>query len=701
MGTRLPVTNLVKISRRSPPIRASGGTIEVMSSDTSPHHTPGTGRTAAVKPDNTSVTATSGGGGIPMPLILQGFIEAFAAVFTTAAVIVLPLIILWTTGAFADMSLETLGMLGGQIWMGLHGVPLDITTPAPAAAAEALHGRWWYLPWAWLLIPIFTARRAGRRLARATVATHIWKPLVGAIVGFLLFCVGTTQLVSNDVVTVPTTAGTLIPATIFTFGMCWGMIRHYGSLAQALPPGLVARWQAATNSLSTRTLWTLSYLWSVLTTAFIGVLGAFGLAAGLLAVQVVVQWAAITDVYQRLDSGVLGGLVLTLTQILALPNFAAYTLAFTSGAGFYMGAGSLIAPAGSVVGAQPVVPLLGALPTDQTLATLWWVLLVPVVAGIVAGWWFFRQGENHVAEVIQVRIRQPILGTAAATLATGIIIAAASFLLALLPLWLSSGSWAFGKFTEIGPQIWLSALALAGQIAVGAMIGYLLAPLRERPLYRAPVETGHTTEEDFAEVENISCAGSHATDAGQDLDDETEKPASKTPAWLSRLSKNKRTAPSAHDSEDLPDGSAEDSSESVVDPELTPQVGQENHKEPVPVTRSTVAKDRLRATWSKTAKMAKSANVSSITGRFKKTGANKTDEAAQPGEGKDLQATTPANSSSATRPPETSATKAPRTISASRDATEPKPASEPVSAEDTDDAVTAEPGTTSENKSAE
>lgn len=420
---------------------------------------------------------------LPMPLWLQGVIEALFAVLLTLVLIAVPLAGMWWLGAFREMPLETLSALTGHIWLGTHGVPLDLNLTMGEGGTEPLTGTWCFIGWAGLLVPLLFGYRAGRRLLRASPSSSkLWLPLLGAVVSYALAALILTTMVSNDTVGVNLAAGTLIPTAWLIVAMLVGARSEAGSW-EALLGADFTGWLERTSQVSR---WTSSYLWSVVRAAVVGVLVAAAIASVMLSVQVVLQWASVAEVYQRLGSGIWGGASLTVLQLGMMPNAAWWTLSYLTGAGFSMGADSLVAPAGSSIGAQPGLPLLSAIPTDQSLASTWWLLLLPVAAGVVAGWWLLREGENHLEDWFRAKVPNTVAAMSLSTLVLGLLIGVLAAVVSFLPLILSGGSWGLGKFTEIGPQAWLAALLLGAQIGIGAMIGYLLAPLWEKYRYEGP-----------------------------------------------------------------------------------------------------------------------------------------------------------------------------------------------------------------------
>ena len=112
-------------------------------------------------------------------------------------------------------------------------------------------------------------------------------------------------------------------------------------------------------------------------------------AAGLALLLVALVWHAGTfaELVGALQPGFVGGVILLLGCVLLLPNGALWAVAYAAGPGFTVGAGTGISPFGATLGPVPAFPLLAALPGDGTPApAVRAVLLLPVLAGVLAGW---------------------------------------------------------------------------------------------------------------------------------------------------------------------------------------------------------------------------------------------------------------------------------------------------------------------------
>jgi hypothetical protein len=189
-----------------------------------------------------------------------------------------------------------------------------------------------------------------------------------------------------------------------------------------------------------------------------------GLAlAGLLACAAVLTLIAVSAgarrevvLYQALDPGVAGTVVLAALQLALLPNLVVWAAAFLAGPGFALGAGTTVDPHHTVLGPLPALPVLGALPQPgpqpQWMTAL---VLVPVLAGVVAGAVAVRTRPH----ALPMELTADCAGLAA--------VAGAGF---LLLAWLSGGPAGPGRLGETGPVAWPAGVAVAGECLAGALL---------------------------------------------------------------------------------------------------------------------------------------------------------------------------------------------------------------------------------------
>jgi hypothetical protein len=278
----------------------------------------------------------------------------------------------------------------------------------------------------------------------------------------------------------------LIPLIPFGLGMVVGARREAGSWSRLIGVDAVA-WLSRTSQHSR---WAGSYLGSAIKAGWVALMASLAMSAALLAVDLFIHWNLVVAVYEGLDAGAPGGAVLTILQLGFLPNLVVFALAWISGAGFALGVGSAAGPLGTAVGPLPSIPVFAALPSGS-LDFGFVALVVPALAGALAGWWFLREGENHFDEWLSIKIRARWFTAAASTLVLGAVIGAVAGLLAAGLAWLARGSAGIGRLTDIGPDPLHTALFVAAEVGIGVVIGYAAGPWLERQqkLREADLET--------------------------------------------------------------------------------------------------------------------------------------------------------------------------------------------------------------------
>ena len=421
----------------------------------------------------------TGDRGLPMPLWLQGALETGQAAIISALVVMAPVVAVWLTGGFRNDSVDVLARLAGQAWLLVHGVPLELTAAGSDAAARPGSALLTLIPLGLTLIPFFLAWRAGQRLARASYTDQLWQALLGSWVVYAAFGAATGFVCRTPDVVVNLWHAMLVPLVPYAVGMVIGARREAGSWSRLIGVDAVD-WISRTSQHSR---WAGSYLASAAKAGFVGVLSALSLASGLLAVDLFIHWNLVVSVYEGLDAGATGGAILTIAQLGFLPNLAIFALAWVSGPGFAMGVGSQVGPLVTAVGPLPSIPVLAAIPSGP-LDYAFVALVVPVLAGALAGWWFLREGENHFDEWLSIKIRARWFTASVSTLALGVLVGLSAGLLAMGLAWLSRGSGGIGRLTEIGPDPLWTAVWLAAEVGIGVVIGYAAGPWLERE--RAP-----------------------------------------------------------------------------------------------------------------------------------------------------------------------------------------------------------------------
>ena len=425
-----------------------------------------------------------------MPLWLQGALESAQAAIISALVVAAPILAVWATAGFLNGAPDALARLAGQAWLLIHGVPLLLDIAAVGSAApHPQSGVLSLTPLGLTLIPFLLAWRAGRRLARASYTDQLWQALLGSWLMYAAFGLATGFICRTDDVGVGLWSAAFIPLIPVGLGMAIGARREAGSWSRLIGVDAVA-WLSRTSQHSR---WAGSYLGSAMKAGYVALMASLAMSCVLLAATFFIHWNLVIAVYEALDAGAMGGAVLTIVQLGFLPNLAVFALAWISGAGVALGVGSQAGALATAVGPLPSIPVFAALPAgplDFAVAAL----VVPVLAGTLAGWWFLREGENHFDEWLSIKIRARWFTATVSTLALGAIVGSVAGLLAAGLAWLASGSAGIGRLTEIGPDPLGTALFVAAEVGIGVVIGYAAGPwlerqqhLREADLETAPV----------------------------------------------------------------------------------------------------------------------------------------------------------------------------------------------------------------------
>ena len=417
----------------------------------------------------------TGDRGLPMPLWLQGGLETAQAAIISALVVIAPIAAVWATAGFQNSAFDVLARLAGQAWLLIHGVPLELADVGSGTAGGSGSDMLTLIPLGLTLIPFMLAWRAGRRLARASYTDQLWQALLGSWVVYAAFGAATAFVCRTQDVVINLWYAMLIPLIPYALGMAIGARREAGSWSRLIGVDAVA-WIARTSQHSR---WAGSYLASAAKAGFVALASALALACVLLAVDLFIHWNLVVAVYEALDAGALGGAALTIAQLGYLPNLAVFALAWASGSGFAMGVGSQVGPLGTATGPLPSIPVFAAIPSGS-LEYGFVALVVPVLAGVLAGWWFLRAGENHFDEWLSIKIHARWFTATVSTLALGVLIGAVAGLLSAGLAWLARGSAGLGRLTDIGPDPLWTAVWVAAEVGIGVVIGYAAGPWLER-----------------------------------------------------------------------------------------------------------------------------------------------------------------------------------------------------------------------------
>jgi hypothetical protein len=367
----------------------------------------------------------------PGRLVSAGVLAALRASVTGLVLCILVgLAVGWSTDGLTVAG--TVG-LGADLWLAAHHVPIVFA-----------HGNVGLLPLGLLLLPVVILVRAGGRLAREVEVAGLWQA------GVALAALAVPYACAGGVAAVSTLAQTDHAAVL------WAPV---GTLLVALLAGGVGVLRGAGLGLRLATR-VPARVRPVLVAGIGAVATLVAGGAVLVTVMLAVHVVRVRDITASLHAGGLGEALLFVAGALYVPNTVLYAVAYAAGTGFSLGAGTIVAPWRFAGGPLPSFPLLGAVPTGTPPAVAWLVLAVPVLAGVVAG-------------VLLVRHTLPRSLPRAA--ASGVAVGPPAGLVVGVLTALAGGSLGAHRLAWLGPDPWLTGLAVAGEIAVVTAVAAVVA----------------------------------------------------------------------------------------------------------------------------------------------------------------------------------------------------------------------------------
>jgi hypothetical protein len=186
-----------------------------------------------------------------------------------------------------------------------------------------------------------------------------------------------------------------------------------------------------------------------------GALAIFAAGLALTLVMVVAHLGRIGRLYGTLGADPVGMSVLSLGQLMVLPNVALWAASWMAGPGFGFGEGTAITWSHSNPGLLPLIPGLGAVPGPGPLpAGLWLMVLVPVAAGAYVGW----RALAALARLSSWQVK-------AKTAASACVVAALVLTLASA---LAGGSLGAARLNGLGAPSLVFGLTVLGELFLGA-----------------------------------------------------------------------------------------------------------------------------------------------------------------------------------------------------------------------------------------
>lgn len=390
--------------------------------------------------------------------------EALVVAAIGLAIPLIPLTILWATNFDAGIQWDVYYRAAADIWLLGHGVHFTVTLDPSFATSLNLPGLdapflLSLAPTALALITFLLAMRLGRRTIEAEVR---FVGPVSAILAFGAVAIAIAFSALNASAMPTVWRAITLPTLIFVVGLLVGArgeIGRSGGRAENIK---------ARVTLWTRTLSPQLRAW--FRASLVGGVGSIGIvtvvAGALTALLFVVRFPQIVGLYEGLQAGFGGGAVVTLAELAYLPSIVMWVVSWLSGAGFAMGRGSWVSPAGADIGPLPSLPVFGLVPEGQVVGGYLW-LVVPVLATILAA----RVVRPRLVSSLHPSERRRWL--AATALGMALVAGVTGLVLSLA----ASGSVGPGRMADFGPTPWLTLVWVFGVTLVASLIG-LLTPGR-------------------------------------------------------------------------------------------------------------------------------------------------------------------------------------------------------------------------------
>jgi len=196
-----------------------------------------------------------------------------------------------------------------------------------------------------------------------------------------------------------------------------------------------------------------------------GALAVFGGGLALTLLMIALNLGQISRLNAALGADPVGLAMLSLSQLMVLPNVALWAASWLAGPGFGLGQGTAVTWSHSNPGLLPLIPGLGAMPAPGPLpAGLWLSALVPVAAGALVGW-----------RSLRMLTRLSSWRAKAETAASACLVAA---LLLTLSTALAGGSLGAARLSGLGAPSLLFGAAVLGELSLGAAVVVGLSHLR-------------------------------------------------------------------------------------------------------------------------------------------------------------------------------------------------------------------------------
>jgi len=387
-------------------------------------------------------------------------IEAVAVALAGLAVVAIPALLLWVIAfGLAAEPRDVVSAVAG-VWLLAHWVPLGFEIDPQSAVAlglapDPLAFTLSLAPLGLTLLTVFLSARSGWRLGARGGAGSAG--VLGGGIGFAAAAFGVASA-AGPLLEWPLWGAVLVPASSYLVPSCIAYLvraareghlwwRDAVRWCQRLVDRAGARGSAALPARAAETL--------RLATAALAVL--VGIAALALLIGLIAGYADVVALAQSLQLDPLGSFLVFLLQLVMLPVALLWSLAWMTGAGFSIGAGSSVTPFETLLGPLPSLPLFGAMPHGLgSFGALAPALLV--LGGVGLGFAFSRRGalrRTSWTAALTIPLAAAILLGLAATALTA----------------LARGSIGPERLATTGAEPWLVGSLAAAELGIGMLLG--------------------------------------------------------------------------------------------------------------------------------------------------------------------------------------------------------------------------------------
>jgi hypothetical protein len=175
-----------------------------------------------------------------------------------------------------------------------------------------------------------------------------------------------------------------------------------------------------------------------------------------LAISIFMNLTTFKNISIVLQPGFFGAILLFALNLFYLPNLAVSVLAYFTGTGFAVGAGTLVSPFTHRLGEIPALPILAVLPTSSTKWALVAVAFVIALGALMAAWAMTSSTQALVQAIVLLAISISLIA------------------------YLASGSLMTNAMSAVGVSIWKLVLSLIIELGIGVTAMIFIPQIRLR-----------------------------------------------------------------------------------------------------------------------------------------------------------------------------------------------------------------------------